>query len=99
MTITLSHIRGLVHTMKPSLSTHTTMSPTRARMADAAWLTAINMLGIVLTMAQLPLVALVSFSGRHPSRPNTLLKHATQLMWDAHDWLEHAELHPPSIWH
>ncbi|SPO28077.1 uncharacterized protein UTRI_04467_B [Ustilago trichophora] len=77
---------------------------------DTLWLAALNLAGTLFTLFQLPLALLLAAEFNKPT-PSTStnkeystgaaqgwIKHITQWMWNLHDELEEAELHPPSHW-
>lgn len=79
------------------------------RATDIIWLALLNYLGLLFTLAQLPLALVLAhqFNATHPlakkgggkgRKDKGWIRYVTQLMWDWHDELEVAELHPPSHW-
>ncbi|CBQ68433.1 conserved hypothetical protein [Sporisorium reilianum SRZ2] len=77
-------------------------------LVDLVYLTLLNVAGVLLTLAQLPLAVVLAlqFSGfglgegrfGGKQKGDGWVMHVTQVMWDCHDWLKEAELEVPSCW-
>ncbi|PWZ03632.1 hypothetical protein BCV70DRAFT_197828 [Testicularia cyperi] len=67
---------------------------------DSLWMTALNLLGIAFILAQVFPALLLAHSSilSQKFRLGKVVGLFTCVSWDLHDWMEEAELHPPSHW-